>query len=162
MNALLPLERAESSVENGWTQHSQRVETLFQTTEPDRAENYLRDLSNDPRLNLRFDGTSHLNMLARGFSLSKLRILMLQFGTPMTSQGNVPPADWIFVYLRRGNAVMERTGTRFGPGDAGVCEPNQDLNSYMTADASALSLTVTQQEMADALMALNGTTAPFT
>lgn len=156
MNNLPPLERAQPSLENDWTQHNQRVETLIQTNEIGKVEIFLKDLAQDPRLNLRFDSASHLNMLARGFSLSKLRILMMQFGTPMTSHGDVPIPDWIFVYLRRGNAIMERTGSRFGPGDAGVFTPNEDMNSYMTSDASALSLAVTNTEMTDALMALNG------
>jgi AraC-like DNA-binding protein len=156
MNAILPLERAESFVEHGWTQHSQRVETLIQTTEQDRAENYLRDLSNNPQLNLRFEEARHLDMLVRGFSLSKLRVMMMQFGTPVTSQGDVPSADWVFIYLRKGNAIIERTGTRFGPGDACVCAPNQNLSSYLTSDASALSVTVTKAEMTHALIALNG------
>jgi AraC-like DNA-binding protein len=156
MNKLPPLERNDPSGESGWTPHKQRVETLLETKEIDRVEFFLKELAQDPFLNLKFDGARHLDMLARGFSLSKLRILMMQFGAPMTTHGDVPVPDWVFVYLRRGTAILERTGTRFGPGDAGVCAPNQDLNSYMTSDASALSLTVTKAEMTHALMALNG------
>jgi AraC-like DNA-binding protein len=129
---------------------------LGQTSQPDQAEQLVQQWSRDLGVNFEFQSVRNLQLKLLGFEISKLRLLMVHFGTPTTGRSPNPPTSWAFSYQCSGSTVVARTGTRFGPGDGSLGEPDKNADATISADSTFLSLMVSKQEMAAACQALNG------